>query len=376
MGINLASKFSSQVDERFTRESQAMLALNNDYEFTGVDTVKVYSIPVVAMTDYTRSGSSRYGTATDLTRNVQTMQITKDRAFNFIIDKGDKIQSQMVMDAGRALARQTSEVIVPEYDSYVFAKLAEAAIEVGNTDSTAMTTSNAYEYFLKASEVLGNNNVPEKGRICFCSYRYANLLKQDDAFMKYGDSSQQMLVKGVIGEVDGCRIVKVPSGRLPAGASFIMTHPVAATAPKQLEDYKIHDNPPGINGWLVEGRIIYDAFVLNEKSKAIYYQGGAGAMYALNFMTAASASGKSTVILVNPTVKAASSNKWYYCTATTASGLQAATFGSAITTANWTELTALSTEITPSSGHKFIRVVEVDSANKPIGVGTGKLNIG
>lgn len=36
--------------------------------------------------------------------------------------------------------------------------------------------------------------------------------------------------------------------------------------------YKTHDNPPGINGALVEGRICYDAFVLENKAKAIYYQ--------------------------------------------------------------------------------------------------------
>ena len=58
-GKNLASKYNTSVDERFSRESQAMLALNNDYEFTGVDTVKVYSIPVVPMTDYKRTGAPR-----------------------------------------------------------------------------------------------------------------------------------------------------------------------------------------------------------------------------------------------------------------------------------------------------------------------------
>ena len=73
-----------------------MIALNNDYKFTGEKTVKVYSIPIVPMGDYTRSGSSRYGTPADLSRNVQSLTISKDRAFTFIIDKGDKIQSQMV----------------------------------------------------------------------------------------------------------------------------------------------------------------------------------------------------------------------------------------------------------------------------------------
>ena len=269
-GINLASKYAKAVDERFHRESQAMMALNNNYEFTGVDTVKVYSIPVVKMTDYSRSGANRYGTPDDLTRNVQTLQVTKDRAFTFIIDKGDKIQSQMVSDAGKALSRQLREVVVPEFDTYVFNTLASIAVKRGATASDEVTKENAYEMFLKGQEVLGNKNVPDKGRVCFCTYRFANLLKQDPAFMKYGDKSQDMVIKGVMGEVDGTKIVKVPSSRLPAGAAFLLTHPIAATAPKQLEDYKIHDNPPGISGWLVEGRVIYDCFVLNEKSREMY----------------------------------------------------------------------------------------------------------
>lgn len=123
----------------------------------------------------------------------------------------------------------------------VFKTLAAAAVARGATAATNATKTNAYELFLNGMEWLGNHNVPDTGRVCFCSYRFANLLKQDSAFMKYGDKAQDMLIKGVIGEVDGCKIVKVPASRLPAGAAFIITHKIAATAPKQLEDYKIHD---------------------------------------------------------------------------------------------------------------------------------------
>lgn len=272
---NYASKYAKQVDERFSRESQAMMALNNDYKFTGVKTVNVYSVPVVEMGDYKRSGQNRYGNPSDLEPTTQTFTVSRDRAFTFIIDKGDKIQTQMVTDAGKALARQLREVCVPEFDTYVFQTLAAKAAAKGHTDATAATKSSAYELFLKANEAMGNANVPDQGRVCFCTYKFANLLKQDSAFMKFGDASQQMLVKGVIGEVDGCRIVKVPASRLPAGAEFILAHPTAATAPKQLEDYKIHDDPPGISGWLVEGRIIYDCFVLDNKADGIWYQGTA-----------------------------------------------------------------------------------------------------
>lgn len=52
----------------------------------------------------------------------------------------------------------------------------------------------------------------------------------------------------------------------------MLAHPCATVAPVKLEDYTIHENPPGISGSLVEGRICYDAFVLDNKVKAIYYQ--------------------------------------------------------------------------------------------------------
>lgn len=161
MAQNYASKFAKSVDERFYRESQAMLALNNDYDFSGVKTVKVYSIPVVAMNDYTRSGTNRYGTPEDLGTEVQELTVNKDRSWTFVIDRGDYTQSMMVTKASQALARQTREVVVPEFDAHVFNTIAKAAFDNGNTSATAATKSNAYELFLNAQETLGNKNVPK-----------------------------------------------------------------------------------------------------------------------------------------------------------------------------------------------------------------------
>ena len=219
--------------------------------------------------------SNRYGDPKNLVNGVQELQLDRDRAFAFVIDRADKDQTQMTMDAGRALARELREVVIPEYDRYALWKLAKAAADNGQTATTEPTKTNAYGLFLDAQEALGNANVPDNGRVCFCSYKYANLLKQDSSFMIHSQRSKEMVDRGVIGEVDGVRIVKVPATRLPAGAAFLLTHPVAACGPKQLNEHKIHDNPPGISGWLVEGRILYDCFVFAEKSSGIWYQGTA-----------------------------------------------------------------------------------------------------
>ena len=77
---------------------------------------------------------------------------------------------------------------------------------------------------------------------------------------------------GFVGNLDGLDVLKVPATRLPENFGFMVAHPCATVAPTKLESYKTHDNPPGINGALVEGRICYDAFVLENKAKAIYYQ--------------------------------------------------------------------------------------------------------
>ena len=69
--------------------------------------------------------------------------------------------------------------------------------------------------------------------------------------------------------------IKVPANRLPSDFGFMIAHPVATVALTKLEDYRVHHDPPGISGDLVEGRICYDAFVLDNKKAAIYYQGGA-----------------------------------------------------------------------------------------------------
>lgn len=362
---NLAAKYAKKIDERFTRESQASLALNSEYEFTGVKTVNVYSIPTAPMTDYSRSGSNRYGTPEDLERNVQTLTVNKDRAFTFIIDKGDKIQSQMAMDAGKALSRQIKEVWVPEYDSYVYRTLAAAATARGNVNTTAITKANAYEMFLQGMEALGNKNVPDKGRVAFCSYKFANYLKQDPAFIKEGDNSQNMLIRGVIGEVDGCKIVKVPSSRLPSGCAFLLTHPSAAVGPKQMEEFKTHDNPPGISGWLVEGRVIYDCFVLDEKADAIWYHGSQNVLRTLNVVAADQGDGTNIKVLVNPAAETGSS--WYYKLGTAAA---AVTYDMDVST-GWTALAKSGAKVAYGS-NTIITVVEAGSDKKAKAVGSYK----
>ena len=269
MAVNYAAKYSQQVDERFKLGALTSSLVNYAFEWLGVSTVKVYSMPTAVMGDYTTEGASRYGTPEELGNEVQEMTLAKDRAFTFTIDKKSEDDTMGTMEAGAALRRQIDEVVIPEIDTYRIAKLVAGA-DAGNiVKDTAVTKANAYEKFLAVQEILDNKKVPTGGRICICTPGYYNMLKLDEAFTKKGDMATQIAINGLVGEVDGVYFVKAPKSYFPEKVHFIITNPIVMPSPIKLAEYKIHDDAPGISGYLVEGRVRYDAFVLNKKKDAI-----------------------------------------------------------------------------------------------------------
>ena len=269
MAVNYAEKYSQNVDERFSLGSLTTGIVNNDFDWIGVSTVKVYSIPTVAMNDYSLTGSSRYGSPSELGNEEQEMTISKDRSFTFTIDRKYHDDTMMTMEAGRALRRQIDEVVIPEVDTYRIEKLVSGADSTHILKDVAVTKDNAYERFLAAQELLDDDKVPQGGRICLCTPGYYKLLKLDENFIKKGDMAQQIALSGLVGEVDGVPVVKAPTSYFPENTNFVITNPIVMPGPVKLTEYKIHTDAPGISGWLVEGRIRYDAFVLSQKKVAI-----------------------------------------------------------------------------------------------------------
>lgn len=267
MAQNLATKYQKKVSERFALDSFTEgLAFNTDFDWVGSNAIKLYSVDTVAMGNYTRSGAGRYGTASELGTTVDTLTLSRDRSATWTIDKRNAQESQMAQEAGKSLSRQIREVVVPEIDIYRLAAIHTAAGTASNTATAAVTAANAYVKFLDAQAMLDEDKVPITGRICVCTPAFYNFLKQDSTFIKASEIAQKMLVNGQVGEVDGAKIIKVPSSYLPANAAFVLFHPGSFVVPKILDDFKIHDNPPGISGWLVEMRVVYDAFVLAAKA--------------------------------------------------------------------------------------------------------------
>ena len=274
--INLVTAFRPLVDEKFTTESKKALLTNQDFDWTGAHSIKIYKVSTSAMNDYDRPGAhpatnwSRFGPVAGLDATTEEMTLKKDRSFTFAIDKLDTDETAGQLQAASALERQLREVVIPEVDNYTFGVMCENA---GNKPAAlALTAENICGEIFKANTTLDNAEVPETGRIIVVTPDIYLLMKQSKDIFLETDINAEMRLKGVIAQLDGAQIIKVPANRLPSDLGFMVAHPVATVAPTKLEDYRIHQDPPGISGDLVEGRVCYDAFVLDNKKAAIYYQ--------------------------------------------------------------------------------------------------------
>lgn len=278
MSIELVTKFAPYTDELFAAESKRSMLTNQDFDWTGAHTVKVYKVTTADMNDYDRDGStlgadgkwSRYGAVSGLDATTEEFTLKRDRSFTFAIDKLDEDETAKQLESASALARQTREKVIPEVDTYTYDAMCAGAGT--KPDAIQLNAANIYEEILRGNEVLDNAEAPESGRVLLLKPETYTLLKKSPDVVMETDIGSDLRLKGVIGFLDGCTVIKVPAIRLPKNFGFLIAHPCATVAPVKLEEYTVHENPPGISGNLVEGRICYDAFVLDNKKNAIYYQ--------------------------------------------------------------------------------------------------------
>lgn len=273
--MDLVTKFQPYTDELFAGESKRALLTNQDFDWTGAHTVKVYKVSTSPMNDYGRNGPetgsfSCYGPLAELSASTEEFTLKKDRSFIFSVDKLNMDETQGQVAAASALARQEREQVIPEVDAYTYGVMCQGA---GTKPAAmALTAENIYDEILKASAVLDNAEAPETGRVLVVTPETYQLLKKSPDVVMQTDIGSELRLQGVIGMIDGLAVQKVAANRLPEDFGFLVAHPSATVAPVKLEDYQVHNDTIYNSGSVVTGRICYDAFVLDNKKLALYYQ--------------------------------------------------------------------------------------------------------
>lgn len=271
---NYASATLGVVDERLHLATKTADIVNKGgirLDFNGKNSVTIYTVDVVSEVNYVRSGANRFGALNELGTGTQTFTLSQDKSFTFSVDRGNLEDSQMVQEANKAVKRQVAEVSVPNTDVYTLAQAHAVALANSQGATAAVTSANAYNKFLAQNDALTEAKVSENGRHCFMSPATYSLLKQDTTFMRSCDTTMADLKKGIIGQVDGVTLHKVPSTYLPTNMVFQFICEDVLIRPMKFNSVRVLTDVQGIDGAVAEGRRYYDVFVPNNKAVGLRY---------------------------------------------------------------------------------------------------------
>ena len=269
MAVNIADKYSSKLDQAFTADSYTDRWVNKKYDFDGVKTVNVYTVTTVAPTDYSRSNTGdRFGGNNELQDVVTSYQLNNDKSFKIVIDRGNYEQGALAKKAGEVLRAEMTEQIIPMIDANRLSKAAIGAAAVSQYYSP--TANDAYGDVLKMSADLDEAKAPVDGRVLFVTPAFYNAVKkQITTNVEASGYNDKLLGRGLVGELDGCPVVKVPTSYFPSNTSAIMVHRDALLGAKQIMNTRIKTDSELVDGSILLGRFIFDSFILNGKKNAV-----------------------------------------------------------------------------------------------------------
>lgn len=280
--INLADKYSKKIVDRFYTDSVILGKTSNDYNWDGVKSINVWTINTYAPTTYGRpttdaaitGAHARYGSTYEVAEDIQTMPLTQDKAVSLSVDKGNNTQQMMIKNAGIVMARELREQFVPMFDKYCLAQWADTTNTVWGsliqtTTDTSLTKANIVDAISSHVTALMNAETDASDAYCYIGATNFGKLILSPEFLNIDKLGERNLERGVMGKVRGLQIVPIPDSYLPTGVNFMTVKKSAVLAPTKIKDAKVHSDPVGISGALLEVRWLYDAFVLKTKAKGI-----------------------------------------------------------------------------------------------------------
>lgn len=243
------------------------------------------------MGNYSRNAGFVTGSVTG---GWEPYKLTQDRGRSFMVDVMDNDET-MGMAFGTLAGEFIRTQVTPEIDAYRFAKYAgTSGISSGTPADITVGTTDAPSLIQEAETIMGDDEVPEEGRILFISETaYAGLKDKITRYVQNGERG----IETAIDYYDGMRVIKAPKGRfntgitlndglsagetkggftVPASTSypinFMIIHPSAVVQIAKHVVPRIFS--PQVNqsadAWKFDYRIYHDAFVENNKVAGIY----------------------------------------------------------------------------------------------------------
>ncbi|WP_432717803.1 sugar-binding protein [Staphylococcus equorum] len=240
--------------------------ISNDAIFMEGRSFTVLKGDTTELKDYVRNAQNKW----DHPKIEETTYyLDQEKYWGRFVDALDKRDTEGNIDIDYVVAKQAAKVVAPYLDNLRFATLArnkEKHLTLGNN------IDSHYDAVLDVSVELDEINAPQS-RVLFVAPQYYKSIKKYVIELPQGDPQQKVLGKGIMGELDGFLVVKVPSRILQGVQAMAIIGEVMAS-PIQADLAKLNSNVPGMFGTLAEQLIYTGAFVPQHLQKYIYTIGG------------------------------------------------------------------------------------------------------
>lgn len=291
--IALAEKYVPVMDEIYKAAAKTSIleSAGNRVQFLGANKVNLFTTQLEGLGDYSRNAGFVTGS---VTAGWEPYTLAIDRGRSFMVDSMDN-EETLGMAFGTLVGEFMRTKVIPEMDAYRFAKIAgTSGISSANADIVVGTTD-VPGLIQTAETKMGDDEVPEEGRILFISETaYAALKGKINRYVMNGENGIQTAIESY----DGMRVIRVPksrfntkialldgvsSGETAGGYSvptdgtsypinFMIVHPSAIIQATKHVVPRIFS--PAVNqsadAWKFDYRVYHDIFVEVNKVAGVY----------------------------------------------------------------------------------------------------------
>lgn len=252
MAINLAQKYHDKLVAALEYASDLAGKTTDEFKIDGNEGIYLTSLEPQALNNYSKTGTSnRYGTPAEMQDTQQYIAWDYDKSYSITVDKANYQDGGYLKTAGAVVEEQNNEVVAPFIEQNFYAKLfANPGKSITGSDpssSTIMSRITAIEAAMK------NARIPKADRYLAIGTTMFQLIRH--SLTNCDEVTDKLLLKGVVGKIGTLNVIEVADNDLPAHVYMIAWQKKSALKAFDIKEAKVHRDPPGINGILVEYRV-------------------------------------------------------------------------------------------------------------------------
>lgn len=290
--IELAASYLPMLDEIYVTDSKTAIldTVSDRVEFAGANTVNLFTLDPVGMSDYSRNEGYFAG---DVAGEWVPYTLETERGRSYMVDILDNEESKGLAFGG-LLSTVEREWIIPEVDAFRFAAYADGASADNIQSASLATAADAMAALDAATVALDEAEVPYEGRILFVNPKIYGLIKAGiTRFVENGDRN----VNYNVDYFNDMRVITVPSKRFNTAVTlntasltsdaggftasgnainFMIVHPTAIL--QVMKHYAPRIFSPAVNqeadAFKLNIRYTHGAWVKSNKTNGIYVHAG------------------------------------------------------------------------------------------------------